>query len=145
MQWRSTLYLTGTDFVFYSAKQNKGGYMKTLVVLAIGMACASQSIGQNNTVSILYNGQNREIIIDGKIYEPSPNYVYNSGTTGNYKFKIITTDIVPGRHTLQVARNNGRNTQTTFNLRKNYDLEITVAGNGSIQQRETYKNISTSG
>ena len=93
-----------------------------------------------NTVTVNYNGQNRQVLIDGRAYTPTAS-PYGTATNGSV---IVTNDLAPGRHTLQVVRNNNRrNTETAFNLRNNYDVTITVSNNGSVQLQETPRRRGT--
>lgn len=120
--------------------------MKSLITFIVCCTTVVSVFAQNsyNTVTINYNGQNRQVLIDGKAYTPTANNQYDAvnNNTGNYT--VVTNDLAPGRHTLQVVRNNNRRTsKTSFDLRNNYDLAITVVGNGSMQLKETYRKRNT--
>jgi len=119
---------------------------------------AVSAFAQNkyNTVTINYNGQNRQVFIDGKLYTPSATSQYASSTAqydssndnnnSTYNFKVVTNDVAPGRHVLLLKRdNNRRNIETSFNTRNNYDLAITVDRDGSVQLKETYKKGTAAG
>jgi hypothetical protein len=97
-----------------------------------------------NTPSILtvtLNGNsNEQVLIDGQNYTPSNN--------GNNAIQI--TNLQPGQHTLQVTSNSGgrgilgaifggrNNTaSTSFNLRRGYDMQISINANGRARIRET--------
>ena len=100
------------------------------------------------TVTVKFNGQRKQVAIDGKVYTPVQNT--SAGTSASdYNLQVVATDLVPGSHTLVITRNNNdntrRNTNTTFILRNNYNLEISVANNGSVIKKETYAPVGSSG
>ena len=123
--------------------------MKTLITLVV---CCTTMLsvyaqGSYNTVTINYNGQNRQVLIDGRSFTPVANDNYDGrSTTGSrsYNFAVVTNELAPGTHKLSLVRqNNRRNVETSFILRSNYDLTINVDGNGSLQKTETYRKLGT--
>jgi Ca2+-binding EF-hand superfamily protein len=86
-----------------------------------------------STVTINVRGNNNEaIIIDGK------EYVVTSDYTTNTNSPIVVSNLQAGQHTLAIRRSNEINpSSTVFTIRTGYDLQITIAGNGSVQSRET--------
>src|SRR5437868_4736917 len=124
--------------------------MKALSILLISCLMTVSIFAQNrissgSIVTININGNNREVMVDGKSY-PIDNIVASNGTT-----PVTITDLQPGQHTLEVVRvnpnNNNRRTtvKTTFNVRSRYDLAITVNGNGTLQLQESRINGTYAG
>ena len=108
--------------------------MKTISVLIISCFTAVSVLAQTvSTVTINVRGNNTEsIAIDGKSYTVSNDY--NSNTNQ----PIVVSNLLAGQHTLQIQRANEANSSsTTFTTRNGYDLQIVIAGNGSVQLRET--------
>ncbi|HEX7902957.1 MAG TPA: DUF4476 domain-containing protein [Chitinophagaceae bacterium] len=96
-----------------------------------------------STVTINVKGtRNKEIWVDGQNYTAS-----NINTTGN---AVITlSDLSMGQHTLQLVRSNVNNSSTTksnsnFYLRDGYDMQVTIANNGSIQLKEIRQKVTAS-
>ena len=125
--------------------------MKTLFTLIV---CCTTMLsvyaqGSNNTVTINYNGQNRQVLIDGRSYTPVENSNFEAGATSgarSYRYSIVTNELASGTHKLEMIRqNNRRDSESTFNLRSNYDLVINVDGDGSLQQTETFRRPGTTG
>ncbi|MEJ7625916.1 MAG: DUF4476 domain-containing protein [Ferruginibacter sp.] len=114
----------------------------SVICLAMTLTTFSQTI--YNTVTVNFNGQNRQVQIDGKIYSPSFNDSVATNSMNTYNLKVTATDITPGRHVLKLVRNNNRRTvETVFTTRANYDMAINVDANGSIQLKETYRKRNT--
>jgi alpha-D-ribose 1-methylphosphonate 5-triphosphate synthase subunit PhnG len=116
--------------------------MKTLLITLlscfIGLTVWAQT---TPTVTIKVNGnRNREVRVDGENFMVSA----ETNSVNSPNAPITISQLALGQHTLQVIRanpNNSNNTitgaTTTFNLRANYDLKITVNQNGSVQLTET--------
>jgi hypothetical protein len=125
--------------------------MKPVIIFFIICATALTTFAQNNTVTINYKGQNRQVWVDGTAYDPNTaNNQYdaiNTSTAGGNNNTIVITNLATGRHTLEIRKNNNnrKNSATAFNLRKNYDMLISVANDGSVQLKETKRtNTGTS-
>lgn len=123
--------------------------MKTLIALVV---CSTTMLsvyaqGSYNTVTINYNGQNGQVLIDGRAFTPVANTNYKESATsgsGSYRFSIITNELAPGTHKISVVRqNNRRNVETSFITRNNYDLTINVNGDGSLQKTEAFRSLGT--
>ena len=108
--------------------------MKTIFLFLasciITVSVLSQSV---STVTINVRGNNNEaIVIDNTEY-----VVYNDYTT-NTNTPIVVSNLQAGQHTLQIKRADEANPSSTiFTMRTGYDLQITIAANGSVQLRET--------
>ena len=78
-------------------------------------------------------GNNNEaIVIDNTEYVISNDYATNTNTP------IVVSNLQAGQHTLQIKRANEANPSSTiFTTRTGYDLQITIAANGSVQLKET--------
>lgn len=100
-----------------------------------------------NTLTINYRGQNRQVLIDGRSFTPVENSNSDANTTAGtrfYNFSIVTNELAPGTHKLSIlSQNNRRSREATFTLRANYDLTINVEGNGSLQQKETFRRLAS--
>jgi len=108
--------------------------MKTILISLISSIMAVSAIAQTiSTVTINVRGNNNEtIIIDGKEYAVNSDYTTNANTP------IVVSNLQAGQHTLQIKRSNEVNpSSTVFTTRTGYDLQITIAANGSVQSRET--------
>lgn len=116
--------------------------MKTLItfILSTIIVFSSFAQGNYNTVSIKFNGNNRQVLIDGKLYTP----MANNPNDASYNFTVVTNEIVPGTHSVQLVRNNNRrNTEVSFTLRNNYDIEISVGANNTVQIKESYRKLNS--
>jgi Ca2+-binding EF-hand superfamily protein len=108
--------------------------MKTIFLfLASCISVLSVSAQSVSTVTVNVRGNNNEaILIDSKEYT-----VYNDYTT-NTNTPIVVSNLQSGQHTLQIRRSNEVNpSSTVFSTRTGYDLQITIAANGSVQLKET--------
>jgi Ca2+-binding EF-hand superfamily protein len=108
--------------------------MKTIFLfLASCISILSVSAQSVSTVTVNVRGNNNEaILIDSKEYT-----VYNDYNT-NTNTPIVVSNLQAGQHTLQIRRSNEVNpSSTVFSTRTGYDLQITIAANGSVQLRET--------
>jgi len=86
-----------------------------------------------STVTINVRGNNNEaIVIDNTEYVISNDYATSTNTP------IVVSNLQSGQHTLQIKRANEANPSSTiFTTRTGYDLQITIAANGSVQLKET--------
>lgn len=106
--------------------------MKTLFLslawLTISYAAFCQTL---STVTINATGnRNKQVVVDKKTYTIS------NSTTTEMK-EILINDLAPGQHTLELIRNSNRpSTKTGFTVRQGYDLNITIASDGSISTSE---------
>jgi len=108
--------------------------MKTIIFfLASCVSVLTVSAQSVSTVTVNVRGNNNEaIVIDSKEYT-----VYNDYNT-NTNTPIVVSNLQSGQHTLQIKRSNEANpSSTVFTTRTGYDLQITVAANGSVQLKET--------
>lgn len=108
--------------------------MKTYFLFVASCLSILSVTAQNvSTVTVNVRGNiNEAIIIDNKEYT-----VYNDYNT-NTNTPIVVSNLQAGQHTLQIVRSNEANpASTVFTTRTGYDLQITVAANGSVQLRET--------
>ena len=108
--------------------------MKTIFLFLAGcitgMSVSAQSV---SNVTITVRGNNNEaIVIDNTEY-----VVYNDYST-NTNTPIVVSNLQAGQHTLQIKRADEVNPSSTiFTTRTGYDLQIIIAGNGSVQLKET--------
>jgi len=107
--------------------------MKTIFLFlasCISISVLAQSV---STLTINVRGNNTEgIIIDNNQYTVNNDYNSNTNTP------IVVSNLQSGQHTLQIKRLNEVNPSSTiFTIRNGYDLQITIAGNGSVQLKET--------
>jgi hypothetical protein len=108
--------------------------MKTIFLFLAGCITTISVLAQStSTVTINVRGNNNEaIVIDNTEY-----VVYNDYTT-NTNTPIVVSNLQAGQHTLQIKRTDEANPSSTiFTTRTGYDLQIIIAGNGSMQLRET--------
>jgi hypothetical protein len=108
--------------------------MKTFFFYLVCCITATSVMAQSvSTVTINVRGNNNEAItIDNTEY-----LVYNNSTT-NTNTPIVVSNLQAGQHTLQIKRTNEINPSSTiFTTRTGYDLQITIAANGSVQLKET--------
>jgi hypothetical protein len=114
--------------------------MKSLSILIISCLTALSVFAQNNiVVTVTLNGnQNKEVLIDGISYQASE---YSNTSSANMNM-ITVSNLSAGQHTLQVVRTAANSTrrnvgnERVFNLRRGYDLDIVVNGNGTVQLTE---------
>lgn len=107
--------------------------MKTISMLALACATSIVVIAQTtSTVTVNVKGANNQsVIIDGQEYLVTNDYNTNTNSP------IVISNLQAGQHTLQIRRNDDMNlSSTVFSVRNGYDLQITVAANGSVQSRE---------
>jgi len=108
--------------------------MKTIFLFLAGcitaMSVSAQSV---SNVTITVRGNNNEaIVIDNTEYVVYNDYATNTNTP------IVVSNLQAGQHTLQIKRADQANPSSTiFTTRTGYDLQIIIAANGSVQQRET--------
>jgi len=107
--------------------------MKTIFLFlasCISISVLAQSV---STLTINVRGNNTEgIIIDNNEYTVNNDYNSNTNTP------IVVSNLQSGQHTLQIKRLNEANPSSTiFTIRNGYDLQITIAANGSVQLKET--------
>ncbi|HEX6845807.1 MAG TPA: DUF4476 domain-containing protein [Chitinophagaceae bacterium] len=108
--------------------------MKTIFLYLVCCFTVTSVLSQSvSTVTINVRGNNNEaIIIDNTEY-----LVYNNVGT-NKNTPIVVSNLQAGQHTLQIKRSNEINPSSTiFTTRTGYDLQITIAPNGSVQLKET--------
>src|SRR5436190_8921788 len=108
--------------------------MKTILLFLASCVSVLSVIAQSvSTVTVNVRGNNNQaIMIDNQEYS-----VYNDYNT-NTNTPIVVSNLQSGQHTLQIKRSNEANPSSTiFTTRNGYDLQITIAGNGSVQLRET--------
>lgn len=106
---------------------------KFSIVLVSCMMITSLFSQTVSTVTINVKGNSTDaIIINGQEYVVTNDYNTNTNTP------IVVSNLQAGQHTLQIRRSNEVNpSSTVFTIRTGYDLQITIAANGSVQQRET--------
>jgi hypothetical protein len=108
--------------------------MKTLILFfASFLSVLSVTAQSVSTVTVNVRGNNNQaIIIDNQEYS-----VYNDNNS-NTTSPIVVSNLQSGQHTLQIKRSNEINPSSTiFTTRTGYDLQIIIAGNGSVQLKET--------
>jgi hypothetical protein len=108
--------------------------MKTIFLFLAGCITAISVLAQSvSTVTINVRGNNNEaIVIDNTEYVVNNDYATNTNTP------IVVSNLQSGQHTLQIKRADEVNPSSTiFTIRTGYDLQITIAGNGSVQLKET--------
>jgi len=108
--------------------------MKTILFfIASCISVLSVSAQSVSTVTVNVRGNNNEaIVIDGQEYSVNNDYNTNTNTP------IVVSNLQSGQHTLQIKRSNEVNpSSTVFTTRIGYDLQITIAANGSVQLKET--------
>ena len=108
--------------------------MKTIFSFLAGCIITISALAQSvSTVTINVRGNNNEaIVIDNTEYVISNDYATNTNTP------IVVSNLQAGQHTLQIKRANEANPSSTiFTTRTGYDLQITIAANGSVQLKET--------
>ena len=108
--------------------------MKTIFLFLAGcITVISVSAQSVSNVTITVRGNNNEaIVIDNTEY-----VVYNDYST-NTNTPIVVSNLQAGQHTLQIKRADEVNPSSTiFTTRTGYDLQIIIAGNGSVQLKET--------
>src|SRR6185503_9867689 len=123
--------------------------MKKISIFLVSCIAALSVFAQYNTgstVKITVTGnQDRQVLVDGKNYSTiNDNTVTTNPRASDYAPGFITiTDLQPGQHTLELVRssnqynNRRRNNTRTFNTRSGYDVELTVANDGSVTIKET--------
>src|SRR6187401_658026 len=114
--------------------------MKTIFLFLAGCTVTLSVLAQSvSTVTINVRGNNNQaIVVDNTEYVVSNNYTTNTNTP------IVVSNLQAGQHTLQIKRANEVNSSsTTFTTRTGYDLQITIAGNGSVQLKETKWRANT--
>ena len=108
--------------------------MKTIFLFLAGCITTISVLAQSvSTVTINVRGNNNEaIVIDNTEYVVSNDYTTSTNTP------IVVSNLQSGQHTLQIKRANEANPSSTiFTTRTGYDLQITIAANGSVQLKET--------
>jgi len=108
--------------------------MKTIFLFLANCITTISVLAQSvSTVTINVRGNNNEaIVIDNTEYIVSNDYTTNTNTP------IVVSNLQSGQHTLQIKRTDEVNPSSTiFTTRTGYDLQITIAANGSVQQKET--------
>jgi hypothetical protein len=108
--------------------------MKTIFLfLATCITAITASAQSVSNVTITVRGNNNEaIVIDNTEYVVYNDYATNTNTP------IVVSNLQAGQHTLQIKRTDEANPSSTiFTIRTGYDLQIIIAANGSVQQRET--------
>jgi hypothetical protein len=108
--------------------------MKTIFLfLATCITAITVSAQSVSNVTITVRGNNNEaIVIDNTEYVVYNDYATNTNTP------IVVSNLQAGQHTLQIKRTDEANPSSTiFTIRTGYDLQIIIAANGSVQQRET--------
>ena len=108
--------------------------MKTIFLFLASCVTTISVLAQSvSTVTINVRGNNNEaIVIDNTEYVISNDYATSTNTP------IVVSNLQSGQHTLQIKRANEANPSSTiFTTRTGYDLQITIAANGSVQLKET--------
>ena len=108
--------------------------MKTIFLFLASCVTTISVLAQSvSTVTINVRGNNNEaIVIDNTEYVVSNDYATSTNTP------IVVSNLQSGQHTLQIKRANEANPSSTiFTTRTGYDLQITIAANGSVQLKET--------
>src|SRR6187399_1282394 len=108
--------------------------MKTIFLFLFSSISVISVFAQSvSNVTITVRGNNNEaIVIDNTEY-----VVYNDYST-NTNTPIVVSNLQAGQHTLQIKRADEVNPSSTiFTTRTGYDLQIIIAGNGSVQLKET--------
>ena len=107
--------------------------MKTIFLFLASCITISVLAQSVSTVTINVRGNNNEaLVIDNTEY-----VVYNDYNTNTHT-PIVVSNLQAGQHTLQIKRANEANPSSTiFSTRTGYDLQITIAANGSVQLKET--------
>ncbi|MEO7444463.1 MAG: DUF4476 domain-containing protein [Ferruginibacter sp.] len=116
--------------------------MKRLTSLVIFLCLSLLVVAQTSTITVMLNGNvNRTINIDGTNYSLSTYTGKSQASNVGYNSAVIP-GVSEGEHTLMVTHNNNsrRNDTRKFFIRDNYDLIITVNGNGTMDFRETLSN-----
>src|SRR5215203_1419196 len=114
--------------------------MKTIFLFLASCTVTLSVLAQSvSTVTINVRGNNNEtIVIDNTEYVVSNDYAKSTNTP------IVVSNLQAGQHTLQIKRSNEVNaSSTTFTIRTGYDLQITIAANGSVQLKETKWRANT--
>lgn len=125
--------------------------MKTLITLVVccTIMLSVHAQGNYNTVTINYNGQNRQVLIDGKSFTPVSNASFDASAksgASSYRLTIVTNDLAPGTHKLSLVRQNARrNLEASFVVRDNYDLTINVDNTGALQKSESFRRTANGG
>ena len=112
----------------------KSNHMKKIFLFLFSSFSVLSVFAQSvSNVTITVRGNNNEaIVIDNTEY-----VVYNDYNT-NTNTPIVVSNLQSGQHTLQIKRANEANPSSTiFSTRTGYDLQITIAANGSVQLKET--------
>jgi len=119
-------------------------FMKT-TLFTLGFLLISQVAYLQSSVTIKTTGNRyKQLIVDGKTYA-----VTTTSTTG--VSEIAIPDVAEGQHTIQLIRttqSSATNTsKTSFTTREGYDLQLSIAANGSISTSETRvaKNFNNGG
>ena len=117
--------------------------MKTIITLLFSLFGFSVIAQMNSIVTItVLNNKNSEIMVDSKTYMVTR--AANTSTSVNEA--IVISDLLPGKHTLQMVKVNANNSRknmsnANFTTRSDYDLAITVNTSGSLQLRESKNSL----
>jgi hypothetical protein len=109
--------------------------MKTILIV-LSFLLIGQASYQQSSVTIKITGtRNKQLIVDNKTYT-----INNTATTS--VSEITIPDLAAGQHTLELIRSSQYNTTNStgksfFVTRTGYDLELSIAANGSISTAET--------
>ncbi len=106
------------------------------ILIVLGLLLIGQVSYQQSSVTIKTTGnRNKQLIVDNKTYT-----INNTSTTS--VSEITIPDVAAGQHTLELIRNSQYSTTNSssksyFVTRTGYDLELSIAANGSISTTET--------
>jgi hypothetical protein len=116
--------------------------MKTFILSLLGWFATLAVAAQTNTVTVTVNGnRNTAVIVDGRTYS-----VNDYSTTQGNKRTVTITDLLPGQHTIALARlNNSSASQSSFYLRSGYNMNINIRNNGGIRLSETRMSTTAYG
>ena len=108
--------------------------MKTIIIFLASSLMTISALAQSvSTLTVNVKGNKTDlIIIDGKEYAVTDDF------NSNARAPIVVSNLQAGQHTLQIRHNDQLNlASTTFTIRTGFDMNITIAGNGSVQLRES--------
>jgi len=108
--------------------------MKTIIIFLASSLMTISALAQTvSTLTVNVKGNNTDlIIIDGKEYAVTDDF------NSNARAPIVVSNLQAGQHTLQIRHNDQLNlAATVFTIRTGFDMNITIAGNGSVQLRES--------
>ena len=117
--------------------------MKSISIFLVSCLTALTIYAQSSVMITVQGNSTRQVVLDGRKYTIS-------NETNNQKnlASVTITGLQSGQHNLKVIRQdafeNVNNNITTFNLRSDYDMQITVNTNSSVQLREVQRRTVNS-